>query len=77
MKKADQNDLRPLAVGMAEAARLTGVCRRTLENYAALNLLPTRKIGVPRVVLMRDLEKFLASDQPSASPTAREACDGH
>ncbi len=76
MQSENRSELQRLAVSMNEAARLAGVSRRSLENYAALKMLPTRKIGYRRLVLVRDLEKFLSSDRPSASPTAREARDG-
>jgi hypothetical protein len=54
-----------LAVGIAEAARLAALSRRGLENCNDLKILPPRAIG-RRLVLVRDLEKFLASDKPSA-----------
>lgn len=59
-----------LAVGIAEAARLADLSRRGLENYIKLKILPSRKIGRRRLVLLKDLEKFLALDRPSARPGA-------
>jgi hypothetical protein len=66
-----------LAVSMNEAASMITCSRRTLENYIAAKLLPSRKVGKRRVVLLRDLEKFLRVDQPSVGhkcqPDARES----
>jgi hypothetical protein len=63
-KKALTADGR-LAVSLPEAAAMSGLSRRTLENYARLKILPVRKIGTRTLVLLRDLEKFLQRDQPS------------
>lgn len=60
-----------LAVSVAEAARMVGVSRRTLEGYIGTKRLASRKLGFRRVVLLRDLMRFLQSDQPSASPIKR------
>jgi excisionase family DNA binding protein len=57
----------PISIGVNEAANLTGLCRRTLESYIARKVLPSRKIGKRRVVLMADLRRFLAADRPSPS----------
>jgi hypothetical protein len=54
-----------LAVSLNEAAETIGISRRSLENYIAANVLPSRKLGKRRIILVRDLEKFLRSDQPS------------
>jgi hypothetical protein len=56
-----------IALGMADAAKLIGVSRRSLENYARAKLLRVRKIGRRSVILRRDLDRFLATDQPSVS----------
>lgn len=60
-----------LAVTVLEASALVSLCPRTIENYIASGVLPSRKIGRRRLVLVRDLKKFLQTDQPSASPSAR------
>jgi len=65
-----------LAVDTREAARLLGVSSRTIQNYIAAKLLPSRKIGRRTVIRLRDLEAFLRSDQPSPVPT-RENGDAH
>lgn len=50
---------------MRTAAEMLSVSRRTVENYINLKLLPARKLGRRTVLLVRDLEKFLRTDQPS------------
>jgi excisionase family DNA binding protein len=54
-----------LAVSINEAAALLSVSRRTIENYIQTKRLPARKIGRRTVVLVRSLETFLRTDQPS------------
>ena len=54
-----------LAVSLNEAAAMIGSSRRSLENYIAAKLLPSRKIGKRRIILVRDLKIFLERDQPS------------
>ena len=54
---------RPLAVGVAEAARLLGVSQRTIATLLAENKLPSLKIGRRRVILIRALAEFLHQDQ--------------
>lgn len=65
------NEENRLAVSVAEAARMIGVSRRTVEGYIGAGRLASRKLGFRRVVLLRDLMRFLRSDQPSASSTKR------
>lgn len=64
--QSNKSEFKPLAVGLPEAARLASVSRRSLENYISAKLLPSRKLGRRRVILMRDLERFLSADRPSA-----------
>jgi len=54
-----------LAVGIREAASMLGVSHRTVERFIAARLLPSRKIGRRRVVLIAEVELFLRHDQPS------------
>ncbi len=68
--------VRPLAVDKATAAVMIAQSVRSLENYIALGLIETRKLGRRRVVLVRSLEKFLQRDQPSASPPKRANSTG-
>lgn len=60
-------DYEPLAVSMAKGARIVGVSKRSLENYAALGLVETRKLGRRRVVLVSSLKQLLCADRPSVS----------
>ena len=54
-----------LAVSVQQAAHMAGVSTRCMQNYIAAKLIPSRKIGKRRLILVRDLEKFLRTDQPS------------
>lgn len=61
-----------LAVTIVTATKLCAVSPRTIQNYIAANkLLPSRKIGRRRLVLVADLQEFLRRDQPSLSPATR------
>jgi hypothetical protein len=60
-----------IAVGITEAGRMADLSRRSLENYINLKLLPSVKVGRRRLIRIRDLEKFLATDKPSARPARR------
>jgi excisionase family DNA binding protein len=55
-----------IAVGVSEAARLSGLSRRGLENYIRSKVLPSKKVGRRRLVLVEDLRRFLRGDRPSA-----------
>lgn len=61
----------PLCISIKQAAQLTGICRSTL--YEALNRgeLPARKLGKRTVILLADLEAFLAS-LPDYPQTGKE-----
>jgi len=61
--------VRPLAVDLAAASRMSTLSRRTLENYIRAKRLRVRKVGRRTLILMRDLEAFLRSDQPSPMPS--------
>lgn len=60
--------VRPLAVDLAAASRISTLSRRTLENYIRAKRLRARKVGRRTLILMRDLEAFLRADQPSPKP---------
>jgi len=62
-------NLNRLAVSIREAAAMLSVSPRTIQNYVAARVLPTRKIGRRTVVPVRALEAFLRSDHES--PSAR------
>jgi len=61
-----------LGVSVAEAGRMIGVSRRLVEGYISTGRLPSRKLGSRRIVLVRDLTRFLQTDQPSASLAKRK-----
>lgn len=71
-----ENRTEKLAVDLRSAAEMLSVSRRTLENYIAARRLPARKIGRRTVVLLKSLEAFLRADQPSVSPSRRDATGG-
>jgi hypothetical protein len=60
--------VRPLAVDLAMASRISTLSRRTLENYIRAKRLRARKVGRRTLILIRDLEAFLRADQPSPTP---------
>lgn len=64
-----------LAYSLAQAARVSGLGKRTLEAHAASGRLRTRLIGGRRIVLRRDLLAFLNRDQPFAAPSKRTKVD--
>jgi excisionase family DNA binding protein len=51
-----------LAVGIAEAARLVGVCPRTITSLIRAKELVSRKIGRRRVIPVSALQAFLRHD---------------
>jgi len=71
--KSASASVRPLAVDLATASRISTLSRRTLENYVRLKRLRARKVGRRTLILMRDLEAFLRSDQPSPKLGKRDA----
>jgi len=70
-----------LAVGIKEAARMLGVCPRTVANLIETRELISRKIGRRRVIQVSVLEAFVRRDHEvpkrkpveSAKPTAAKA----
>lgn len=62
-----------LAFSLTEAAAASGISRRTLESYAAIGRLRTKKIGGRRIVLRKDLLAFLRHNQPFAAPGKKRA----
>ena len=54
----------PIAVGLAEAARLTGLSRRSIEYLCHDGRLPSRKLGKRRLVLYADLQRLVRADRP-------------
>jgi len=55
----------PLAVGLADAARVTGLSRRTIELLVHDGRLPSRRLGRRRLILYADLRRLLAADRPN------------
>jgi excisionase family DNA binding protein len=53
----------PLAVPLADAARLTGLPANTIRIWARSGRIPSRKIGSRRVYLPTELETWL-QEQP-------------
>lgn len=53
--------IEPLAIPLAEAARLSGVGRSTLYNEIALGNLEAHKVGRRTIVTMENLRAWLAS----------------
>lgn len=64
-----------LAVDVKRAADMTGLSARSIQNYIALKILPSRKIGRRRLIPVSALENFLRHDQPSPSPLKRSNAD--
>ncbi|MEW6273265.1 MAG: helix-turn-helix domain-containing protein [Thermodesulfobacteriota bacterium] len=56
----------PLAVAVAEAARLVGVSRSALYDLVSRGELPTARIGRRRVVLLEDLRAWLRAQREGA-----------
>jgi hypothetical protein len=69
----DQSGVEPLAVSVHEAARMIGVCPRSVQNYVASKVLTSRKIGRRRVITVAALKDFLRRDQPSPSGVKNDA----
>lgn len=57
-----------IALSLDQCTEISPLSRRSLEYYAQQGLLKTHKVGARRIVLRRDLEKFLSADRPYASP---------
>jgi excisionase family DNA binding protein len=54
-----------LAVGIAEAAQMLSVSRRTIQHYVSAKLIPARKIGRRTLITVKALEAFLRTDHAS------------
>jgi len=55
----------PIAVGLAEAARLTSLSRRSIEYLCHDGRLASRKVGKRRLILYADLRRYLGADRPA------------
>ncbi len=62
-------EMERLTVDTREAAHMLGVSPRTIQNYLRAGILPSRKIGKRRLILVRSLVAFLRHDQPSPNAT--------
>lgn len=65
MYQQPESFTRKVCVSVAEAAFMLSCCRKTIENYMSAGLLPSKKLGRRRLILVRDLERFIAADKPS------------
>jgi excisionase family DNA binding protein len=75
-----ETERQPLAVGIAEAARMIGISRRALEYRIAAGQLRTVRIGRRRLILVSELRRFLARDWPPVRlrrNTTAEGTDGN
>jgi len=64
MSQQDEHKTPPLAVSKREAARLLGVCTRTLENYISLKFIRSVRIGRRVLVPMRSVREVAARGIP-------------
>jgi excisionase family DNA binding protein len=62
-----ESQTKKLALDVRSAADMISLSKRTLENYIQAKVIPSIKAGRRRLVLVRDLEKFLQADRPSVS----------
>jgi len=62
----DGLELRPLAVTVATAGRLTGLGNTTLWALIKQGVLQTTSVGRRRLVLYRSIERLLVSPTPIA-----------
>ena len=60
-----------LAVGLREAAVMLSLSSRSVQNFITAKRIPARKVGKRTLILVRDLEVFLRTDQPSPSRERR------
>ena len=68
-----EQETEKLAVSLREAAVMTGVSPRTLQNYIRTKQLPVRKLGRRTLIQMRHLRAFLEADRASAgAPTSKD-----
>lgn len=75
-KRADmyraRMEVTKIAVSTREAARMLSVSPRTIQNYVAAKMLPSRKIGRRTVIPVKALEAFIRHDQPSPKASLGE-----
>jgi excisionase family DNA binding protein len=57
----------PLAVGIGEAARLTGLSVATLRRRNRDGLLPMVRVGGRRLIRLTDLRRLVEASEPSPS----------
>ena len=64
MHPANSNDTAtwPISVSMADAAKLTGLCRSSLYNHARRGALPLRKVGGKTLVMVEDLQRLIRGE---------------
>jgi excisionase family DNA binding protein len=67
--KTRETEPQPLAVGIAEAARMIGLSRRAVEYRIAAGQLRCVRIGRRRLILLSELRRFLARDWPPVRPS--------
>ena len=60
----------PLAVSKREAARLLGVCERTVENYIRLKAIRCVRVGKRVLIPMRSLHGVVSKGISSGRPSS-------
>jgi excisionase family DNA binding protein len=70
LESPPQPDLKtsPLAVSKREAARLLGVCERTVENYIRLKAIRCVRVGKRVLIPMRSLHGVVSKGISSGRP---------
>ena len=71
MKKTKTTEAELLAVGVAEAARLSGLSRRSIHGFIAVKALRSRKVGKRRLIPIDALKTFLHRDHLAPAATKR------
>jgi excisionase family DNA binding protein len=61
------NELKPIAVGVGDAARMIGLSKRSVRNYAKSGRLATARVGRRVLIPVEALEALIRSSMVRAS----------
>jgi excisionase family DNA binding protein len=74
---APRTTQRPVTVSIDDAAALTSLSRRTLQNLIRLGALPAMKVGARTILRIADLEAWAARQPAAATTVAPLSADRH
>ncbi len=69
--------MEPILIGRRDAARLLGICVRSLDHAVTAGLLKPRRFGRRVLFTSEELKRFAGRDHARIAPVAEASRDAH